>query len=165
MRPIVDSQVRLSSNFRDGHGGGAYDVRSNGGEPMSRRICAICKVEKPATDQHFGKDGRHSYCRPCERTRSWIERHLVRMQETSGCGSHLEMVAASQVVTPNRRLCATTPQNGFERTRQVWDPLAYLLRDSSEHRNPFRPGNKVVMLDCSRQAGRKFHQRRLVDDQ
>ena len=40
---------------------------------MKTRTCAICDVEKPATDKHFGKDGRHSYCRPCERTRGWLE--------------------------------------------------------------------------------------------
>jgi len=41
---------------------------------VKMRKCAICKVEKSATDEHFGKEGQHSYCRPCERTRNWIER-------------------------------------------------------------------------------------------
>lgn len=43
---------------------------------MKTRVCAICKVEKPATDEHFGRDGGHSYCRPCEKTYGWIERRF-----------------------------------------------------------------------------------------
>lgn len=43
---------------------------------MTTRVCAICKVKKQATDEHFGKNGTHSYCRPCESTRNWIERRF-----------------------------------------------------------------------------------------
>jgi hypothetical protein len=54
---------------------------------VASKVCAACKLDKPATEFHRRKAGLHSYCKPCTRlkNRQWVQTHPE--QHAASCAS------------------------------------------------------------------------------